>query len=125
MYYNGKQQGPWVERIGMAVSHDMVHWTRYGEGPVIDNGKGISGDPQIVRMGDLWVMFYFGAGWKPGAFDTFACSYDLVHWTKWTGERPDRAVRAVGQDVRPQAVDARSTTASSTISTARWGPRGG
>jgi len=30
-------------------------------------------------------MFYFGAGWKPGAFDTFAASYDLVHWTKWTG----------------------------------------
>lgn len=25
------------------------------------------------------------AGWKPGAFDTFAVSSDLVHWTKWTG----------------------------------------
>ena len=49
----------------MAVSNDMVHWTRYGDEPVIDNGKGISGDPQVVRMGDLWVMFYFGAGWKP------------------------------------------------------------
>ena len=30
-------------------------------------------------------MFYFGAFWKPGAFDTFACSYDLVRWTKWEG----------------------------------------
>ena len=30
-------------------------------------------------------MFYFGAGWKPKAFDTFACSYNLVHWTKWDG----------------------------------------
>src|SRR5690606_6783958 len=29
--------------------------------------------------------FYFGAFWKPGAFDTFAASYDLVHWTKWGG----------------------------------------
>jgi hypothetical protein len=86
MYYNAKQQGPWVERIGMAVSRDMVHWARFGEEPVIDNGKGISGDPQVVRMGDAWVMFYFGAGWKPGAFDTFAVSRDLVHWTKWTGE---------------------------------------
>jgi predicted GH43/DUF377 family glycosyl hydrolase len=86
MYYNGKQQGRGIERIGMAVSKDMVHWTRYGDGPVIDNGSGISGDPQIVRMGDLWVMFYFGAFWQPGAFDTFACSHDLVHWTKWTGE---------------------------------------
>ena len=36
-------------------------------------------------MGDLWVMFYFGAGWQPKAFDTFACSYDLVNWTKWEG----------------------------------------
>lgn len=85
MYYNAKQQGPWIERIGMATSHDMVHWQYYGQEPVIDNGKGISGDPQIVRMGDLWVMFYFGAGWQPGAFDTFAASRDLVHWTKWTG----------------------------------------
>jgi predicted GH43/DUF377 family glycosyl hydrolase len=85
MYYNGKQQGQGIERIGMAVSKDMVHWLRYGPGPVIDNRKGISGDPQIVHMGDLWVMFYFGFLWKPGAFDTFACSRDLVHWTKWDG----------------------------------------
>ena len=82
MYYNGKAD---CERIGMAVSKDMIHWRRYGEGPVIDNGTGISGDPQIVKIDDVWVMFYFGAFWKPKAFDTFACSYDLVHWTKWTG----------------------------------------
>ena len=36
--------------------------------------------------GGLWVMFYFGHKWKPKAFDTFACSNDLVNWTKWTGE---------------------------------------
>jgi predicted GH43/DUF377 family glycosyl hydrolase len=85
MYYNGKQQGPWIERIGMAVSDDMMHWSRHGSDPIVDNFKGISGDPQIVRIGDLWVMFYFGAGWKKGAFVTFACSRDLVNWTKWTG----------------------------------------
>ncbi|HMO85203.1 MAG TPA: hypothetical protein PKC18_09820 [Lacipirellulaceae bacterium] len=85
MFYNAKQSGKAWERIGMALSHDMTHWTRYGEDPVIDNQTGISGDPQIVRMGDLWVMFYFGFIWKPGAFDTFACSHDLVHWTKWDG----------------------------------------
>jgi predicted GH43/DUF377 family glycosyl hydrolase len=85
MFYNGKQLGPGIERIGMAVSRDMVHWSRYGNDPVIDNRRGISGDPQIVRLNDLWVMFYFGAFWKPGAFDTFASSYDLVNWTKWSG----------------------------------------
>jgi predicted GH43/DUF377 family glycosyl hydrolase len=52
----------------------------------------ISGDPQIVRMHGLWVMFYFGAFWKPGAFDTFAASQDLVHWTKWDG--PDLIKRS-------------------------------
>jgi predicted GH43/DUF377 family glycosyl hydrolase len=85
MFYNGKQSGPWIERIGIAASGDMVNWKRLGDGPVIDNQTGISGDPQIVRMGELWVMFYFGAGWKKGAFDTFACSPDLRHWTKWEG----------------------------------------
>ncbi len=83
MFYNGKQ--PQRECIGMAVSKDLRHWLRFGADPVIDNGNGISGDPQIVRMGDLWVMHYFGAFWKPKAFDTFACSYDLAHWTKWDG----------------------------------------
>lgn len=78
------------ERIGIAVSENMRDWKRFGAAPVIENysaaGKpGISGDPQIVKMQDLWVMFYFGAFWRPGAFDTFACSYDLVNWTKWHG----------------------------------------
>ena len=85
MYYNAKHKAERVERIGMAVSADMIRWRRFGGGPVIDNFKGISGDPQITRIGDVWVMFYFGAFWKPKAFDTFACSYDLVNWTKWTG----------------------------------------
>jgi hypothetical protein len=84
MFYNGKTVSGY-ERIGMAVSDDMTRWTRYGRDPVIDNGQGISGDPQVVRIGDVWVMFYFGAFWKPKAFDTFACSYDLVRWTKWEG----------------------------------------
>ena len=90
MFYNGKELGGGGhEKIGMAISHDMTHWQRYGAEPVIANvGESkwaISGDPQIVRLGDLWVMFYFGAFWRPNAFDTFACSRDLVHWTKWEG----------------------------------------
>jgi predicted GH43/DUF377 family glycosyl hydrolase len=84
MFYNAKTVSGF-ERIGMAVSDDMTTWRRYGVEPVVDNGKGLSGDPQIARIGDLWVMFYFGAFWRPGAFDTFACSKDLVHWTRWTG----------------------------------------
>jgi predicted GH43/DUF377 family glycosyl hydrolase len=87
-FYNAKLKNGF-ERIGMAVSKDMIHWNRYGTNPVVANGeekaRGMSGDPQIVKIGEVWTMFYFGAGWKPKAFDTFACSYDLVHWTKWDG----------------------------------------
>jgi predicted GH43/DUF377 family glycosyl hydrolase len=89
MFYNAKYKNGF-EQIGMAVSRDLRNWSRYGTNSVIVNGEakknGISGDPQIVKIGDVWTMFYFGAGWQPRAFDTFACSYDLVHWTKWSGE---------------------------------------
>jgi hypothetical protein len=34
------------------------------------------------------VLFYFGAFWqdRKGAFNRFACSYDLVNWTDWNGD---------------------------------------
>lgn len=92
MYYNarGDSVNPdrGAERIGMAVSDDMRHWQRYGDDPVLNHDKGITGDPYLQKMGDLWVMFYYGAFWEhtEGAFNRFACSYDLVHWTDWTGE---------------------------------------
>jgi predicted GH43/DUF377 family glycosyl hydrolase len=94
MYYNAngdsldKKRG--AERIGMAVSDDMVHWRRFGKDPVLNHGPGITGDPDIQKIGDVYVMFYFGAFWKTGTsgvFNRFACSYDLVHWTDWTGEK--------------------------------------
>ncbi len=90
MFYNAKGTS---ERIFTAVSEDLKIWRRFGTGPAVENlppagskGGVISGDPQIMRMDDLWVMFYFGAFWKPGAFDTFAASRDLISWTKWSGE---------------------------------------
>ena len=87
MYYNAKGNTADYESIGMAVSDDMISWKRYGENPVITKGKGICGDAQIAKYGDIYIMFYFGAFWKPGgAFDRFACSYDLIHWTDWQGE---------------------------------------
>lgn len=84
MYYNAKGEGNF-ESIGMAVSNDMRTWKRYGKKPLITQRKGICGDAQIARIGDVYVMFYFGAFWKPGAFERFACSYDLVNWTDWQG----------------------------------------
>lgn len=86
MYYNAKGDTADYESIAMAVSDDMQNWKRFGENPVITKGAGISGDAQIAKIGDVYVMFYFGAFWKPGAFERFACSYDLIHWTDWEGE---------------------------------------
>ena len=84
MFYNAKpRQGS--EKLFVAVSDGLQQWRRVGTAPVIENlavrdsNRGvISGDPQVVRMRDVWVMFYFGAFWKPGAFDTFAASRDLI-----------------------------------------------
>jgi predicted GH43/DUF377 family glycosyl hydrolase len=95
MYYNANGDSAanniktrWYERIGMSVSDDMVHWKRYGTEPIVHHPAGITGDPVIQKIGDLWVMFYFGAFWqdRKGAFNRFACSYDLVNWTDWTGD---------------------------------------
>ncbi|MCA9260636.1 MAG: hypothetical protein KDA61_15595 [Planctomycetales bacterium] len=91
MYYNAKPPRG-SEQIFAATSHDLRAWKRVGDGPVVENHPQpgathgvISGDPQIVRMNDMWVMYYFGAFWKEGAFDTFAASRDLLHWTQWDG----------------------------------------
>ncbi|MCG2614794.1 glycosylase [Terrimonas sp. NA20] len=95
MYYNAngdssgnKPKWRWFERIGMAVSNDMVNWKRLGEDPVMHHPIGITGDAVLQKKGDLWIMFYFGAFWegRKDAFNRFACSYDLVNWTDWNGD---------------------------------------
>ncbi|MDQ7949922.1 MAG: glycosylase [Pedobacter sp.] len=95
MYYNAvgdslanNKKTRWYERIGMAVSNDMEHWQRWGKDPVVHHPVGITGDPMIQKMGDTYVMFYFGAFWsdRKGAFNRFAASKDLVNWTDWTGD---------------------------------------
>jgi hypothetical protein len=73
----------------MAVSDDMVNWQRFQTDPVVHHKIGITGDGVIQKIGDVWVMFYFGAFWEnrtKEAFNRFACSYDLVNWTDWDGD---------------------------------------
>lgn len=94
MYFNARgdsiNPARGAERIGMAVSRNMVDWERFGEEPLINHHKGISGDAVLQKIEDIWVMFYFGAFWPTRkdhlAFNRFACSYDLVNWTEWEGE---------------------------------------
>ncbi len=95
MFYNAGGINPdnklKAERIGIALSNDLKKWKRYDGNPVFANEVGgiITGDAQIAKMGDLYVMFYFKAydpSRKYNAFNTFAVSRDLVHWQRWEGE---------------------------------------
>ena len=79
------------ERVYLAVSDDGVNWKRYGDKPIIDETKTvdnlkISGDPQIVMIGDTYVMFYFKAIAYGPAYNTFAVSKNLSDWQLWDGE---------------------------------------
>ena len=92
MVYNARgdsiNPGKGAERISMAVSKDMVNWERFGNEPLINHHTGICGDAVVQKIGDVFVMFYFRAWWTDQyatAFNRFACSYDLVHWTDWRG----------------------------------------
>ncbi len=96
MYYNANGDSShntpkwrWFERIGMAVSNDMLSWKRLGDDPVVHHRIGITGDGVVQKIGNVWVMFYFGAFWenrKNETFNRFASSYDLINWTDWTGD---------------------------------------
>lgn len=93
MYYNAvgdtSSFKSWIERIGIATSDDMVHWKRYERNPVLEHDIGLTGDAVIQKIDSLYVMFYYGAFWPEGrkdAFNRFACSYDLLHWTDWEGD---------------------------------------
>lgn len=88
--YNAKAQDN-TERVFLAVSNDAEHWERYGDTHVLDmktlDPKTlITGDPQIVRIGDIYVMLFFHFTGGKGAYNTFACSRDLINWTVWDGE---------------------------------------
>ena len=91
MFYNAKGYDG-RERIYTAVSEDMERWIRYGDRPVIDDVTGdpdcyITADPMLLRDRDgLWIMNFMKFNKSRSAFDTFACSYDLIHWTEWLGE---------------------------------------
>ena len=95
MFYNAGGINPAndlkAERIGIALSNDLKKWKRYEGNPVFANEVGgiITGDAQIAKMDDLYVMFYFKAydpSRKYNAFNTFAVSRNLIHWQRWEGE---------------------------------------
>ena len=83
------------ESVFLAVSDDGEKWERYGKTPVLSPEKDeekdqrILGDAQILKMDGVYVMVYFVCEVRKegvAAFNTFACSYDLINWTKWKGK---------------------------------------
>jgi len=90
LFYNAKTKssGPWLERTGVAMSQDLVNWTRYVGNPIL--GVGLQGafddrfasDPCVFRHGEAWLMFYFGLSSDGHARESVAFSKDLLHWQK-------------------------------------------
>ena len=82
-FYNAANGG--IEQTGLALSTDLLNWTRHPANPVIRNRPGgyderFCSDPKVFRDGDHWTMFYFGVG-RGGAHVMAAFSRDLTHWT--------------------------------------------
>lgn len=88
LFYNAKNaENSWHEQIGLAVSDDLLNWTRFGNEPLISNSIGgwdsiFCADPYIVRDGEIWVMFYYGYNGK-NAKEGIAFSEDLLRWEKF------------------------------------------
>lgn len=93
-FYNAANGG--IEQTGLALSTDLVKWTRHPANPVVPVRAGgydaqFASDPKVFRDGDHWTMFYFGVG-RGGAHIMVAFSRDLVHWTA----HPDPLYKAGG-----------------------------
>jgi predicted GH43/DUF377 family glycosyl hydrolase len=74
-----------IEQSGLALSDNLLDWSRYEHNPVIPNGpegsfnEKFSSDPKVFRDRDHWVAFFFGVG-KGGAHIMVAFSRDLYNW---------------------------------------------
>jgi len=93
IFYNAKDNADksvrWIEQTGMAVSDDLIHWTRPFDKPVLPVSKDawdsrFASDPQVFydKKEQQWVMFYFGLG-NLSACDGIAVSKDLYTWEKF------------------------------------------
>ncbi|ASA25778.1 family 78 glycoside hydrolase catalytic domain [Paenibacillus donghaensis] len=103
LFYNAKDkdEGRWIEQTGLAVSKDLVQWTRHEHNPVLQVtpdawDSGFASDPCVLRDGSHWAMFYFGFNYKT-AQEGLALSDNLLDWRKY--EEP---ILTIGQG---QAID--------------------
>ena len=67
--------------INLATSTDLWTWTRAPTGPLFRDGYEAR-DPDVVRIGDEWVMYYTATSGPQGGNHVVAyrTSTDLLHW---------------------------------------------
>lgn len=89
LYYAGETQDE-LEQIGLATSHDGIHFTKHPDNPVLEVGPPGSFDehevsnPMVLRRGGIWFMWYAGVS-EDIESTGLAFSLDGVQWTKYPG----------------------------------------
>jgi hypothetical protein len=82
---NAFSKGGLLETIGLATSPDLIHWTRYGDAPIIGNGHG--GEDQgagmsfQIHIGKEWRVYFKG---EANAAVDYVTSKDAYHY-KYAG----------------------------------------
>ena len=97
LFYNAKtdplprfEGGGWREQSGVAISRDLIRWTRYPGNPILPNGPHESNDarfasnPYVMTYEHQYAMFYFGFNYaRPGhARELLALGPDPFHFRK-------------------------------------------
>jgi beta-fructofuranosidase len=100
LFYTGRSRSESsnVQRIGLAVSDDLYHWTKSPNNPLVQavapwyeapdpdgSKRSDCRDPWIIRFDNRWLMYYTAsaAGGRPDRYGVvgLAISDDLLHWT--------------------------------------------
>ncbi len=91
MFYAGLNSPDGIEQIGLAVSDDLVSWTRTSDKPIIPVGSAGDADalqtsnPCVIHENGVFRMWYQGRG-KDGRLSVcYAESVDCLSWTARTG----------------------------------------
>jgi hypothetical protein len=82
MFYCGGGARHDQYRIHLAVSQDLWNWQRHDQNPMVVDGFDAR-DPMILRVGDVWVMYYTGNSEPSGGHHVVyaVTSKDLVRWS--------------------------------------------
>jgi predicted GH43/DUF377 family glycosyl hydrolase len=90
LFYNAKNRAAdWSEQTGLATSSDLLHWQKYEGNPILKVGPAgswdsrFASDPQLLRIGGIWHLFYYGFDGRH-ACDGVALSNggSLTDWVK-------------------------------------------